>query len=77
MSSIQKIEKLDSNEYSFTYVTDDGTVIYISADDLEIHLKKYFEIRKQLKKEKKLRKEYQSLDDAYKKYQAILALVKY
>lgn len=75
MSDIRKIEGLDDNPggYFFEF---GGEQMFLPMDEVEMHLRKYFKIRDRLKKEKILRKENNTLNDAWIKYQAILALTK-
>ena len=53
-----------------------GEIVFLAEDDLETHLRKYFKMREQLKKEKQLRKDNPTLADAWEKYRAILALTR-
>lgn len=74
-SALAKVDGLDGNPGGYVFEFN-GSSHFLSIDEVETHLKKYFKIRENLKKEKQLRKDNATLNDAWEKYQAILALTK-
>ena len=75
MTDLKRVSKFDSDDCGFLFEFD-GDPHFLSEDDMEMHLVKYFKIRERLRLEKKLRKQYPSLDEAYKEYLVILEMVR-
>lgn len=75
MTDLKRISKFDSDETGFLFEYA-GEMHFLSQDDIEMHLMKYFKIRERLKLEKGLRKEYETLDSAYQEYLTILEIVR-
>ena len=71
------IKKIEGFENAGGYFLEfDGEQVFLPVDEIETHLTKYFKIREQLKRDKRLRKQNSTLQDAWDKYQAILALTR-
>ena len=74
MTDITKIEGFENaGGYCLEF---DGSQVFLPTDEIETHLVKYFKIRERLKRDKRLRKHNPALQDAWDKYQAILALTR-
>jgi len=77
MTDIKRIKKFDShnNNHIMSFVVEfAGEQQVLNEEDIEVHLKKYFKIRENLKKEKKVRREHDAVNEAYEIYQALLIL---
>ena len=75
MTDLKRVSKFDSDSSGFLFEFD-GDLHFLSQDDMEEHLLKYFKIRERLRLEKKLRKQFPTLDEAYKEYLLILEMVR-
>lgn len=76
MANFRQIKRVDS-QHEMGYVLEfNGELQYLTSEDVEIHLKKYFKLREILKEEKNMRKEFEVIQDAWETYQALVLLHK-